>query len=155
MPCLVQRAKREVQPTILRGWKCTIFGTGRLPETFLGFWVHEFIIGNRADQPIKSRSQLQLGHGFCFGVARQSDGPSFSRGFAVAHAFAACMNATRRLKRPSSTDAAPHDQRQAALRKAEPKRLRATRENNVLSVVIVVHMAMFLILDITRAHALY
>ena len=42
-----------------------------------------------------------------------------------------------------------------ALRKAEPKRLRATRVNNVLSVVIVVHMAMFLILDITRAHALY
>jgi hypothetical protein len=62
------------------------------------------MIGNPADQPIKSRSQLQLGHEFCFGVVRQYDGPSSSRGFAVAHAFAACMNVTRRLNIPSSTD---------------------------------------------------
>jgi len=66
---------------------------------------------------------------------------------AWAHAFAAFMKPTRRLKRPISTDAAPDDSRQAALRKAEPKRLRETRVNNVLSVVIVVHMVMFLILE--------
>ena len=104
------------------------------------------MIWNPADQPIKSRSQV------FFGVGRQSDGPSFSRGFACV------CGLYERHATPQGTlfdRRRPHDSRQAALRKAELKRLRATRVNNVLSVVIVVQMAMFLILDITRAHSSY